>query len=148
MTEPAQWFLDNFELNGYVDIENGKINVHGSCRLRPSTKITCVQHEFGVVTGNFSLRGAGLTSLENMPKDVGGVAAFSWTPDTPMLQLLFVPYDFIVLDENARNIEGSTSTTIKRYRNKIRSGEITNHEGGWQCIGELVNNGFEGNAKW
>ena len=33
--EAAAWFLECFEINGYVDItKGGKIDVHGSCRLR------------------------------------------------------------------------------------------------------------------
>lgn len=150
VAQASKWFLEKFEVNGYVDIENsGVINVHGSCRLRPGVSFEKIEHKFGTVTGNFSLRGAKFKSsdegpdsrLDNRPENVGGVATFPVEEDTRLLGLVQVRCDFMLFDEKLNTMRDEVAEIIKKYCGKepVKKAIL-------DCQKELIDAGFSRNA--
>jgi hypothetical protein len=93
-----------------------------------------------------------LTALEGLPEICNDIR-LSWSDHLPLLRLLsIVPLEEMIPTVFLTSVgSGPTkaSTIIQGYLNLIHSAHQLNKKSAiWKCQNELIEHGFEGNAKW
>jgi hypothetical protein len=90
-----------------------------------------------------------LTSLDGLPEEVKNFRMQHF-PGTPLLKLLTLNIKdggSIIIYKNDDEWNPETTTIIEKYRSYINSGKGIK-EAIWRCQKELIDEGFEGNARW
>jgi hypothetical protein len=82
---PAEKLLEYFGIKKYTINEDGMVDVDGSVDLS-HRNLTEIPIKFGVVKGNFNVKGNNLLSLKNCPREVNGTFDCSFNKQLTLLK--------------------------------------------------------------